>query len=125
MTRQHSYRAFTLIEIMIVIAIIGIVVAIVATTWLRQREVARARACQETLSKIDLGKESYAHENHVPDGAAVGWGDLIGSTLYIKRTPHCPAGGEYRVGVIGQSPTCSYSLPSFMRNSAFQHKLVH
>ena len=64
------------------------------------RPVARSRGCQETLSKIDLGKEIYAYENNVPGG------------------------GDDTVGVI-ESPTCSCTLPSFMKRSAFQHKLVH
>jgi len=109
-------KGFTMIEIMVVVAIISIVIAIAHQTWLRQREFARARACQENLAKIDGAKEQYALDYKLGDGEAIpgagGSGQLgpltSGNAPYLKHGPTCPAGGSYTVNVIGVDPTCSY-----------------
>ncbi|AXA34987.1 MAG: prepilin-type N-terminal cleavage/methylation domain-containing protein [Candidatus Sumerlaea chitinivorans] len=109
------YRAFTLLEIVIVLAIIAIVVAIAAPTWLRQRENARGVACQENLAKISQAKEQYAMEFHISNGSTIVYpDDLIsppGTTKvgegYLKVVPQCPANGVYSANPIGTDPTCS------------------
>ena len=55
--RYKRVKAFTLLEVLIVLAIIGIIVSIAAYTWFRQREISRGRACQENLTKISDAKE--------------------------------------------------------------------
>ena len=118
-TRQ-STRAFTLIEIMIVIAIIGIIIAIAASTWMRQRETARSRSCQENLAKIDGAIEQYAlDENLGHDQAVTDIAVLVGPTRYLKRTPECPASGDYAITKVGASPTCTYDAPDW----APQHEI--
>ena len=112
--RNHG---FTLIEIMIVVAIIGIVIAIATSTWIRQREMARARACQENLTKIEGAKEQYAMDVSLGNGEAIAgeWSALVGPTRYLKNQPVCPADGNYNLGVIGATPTCDYAAPSWLR----------
>jgi len=114
---------FTLIEVMVVIAIIGIIVAIGLTTWLRQREAGRARACQENLTKIEHAKEQYAMDPAVARGATPTWDALVGETLYIKRTPTCPAVGTYSLNPIDLNPTCSYTLPDYMNEAKYYHEV--
>ena len=48
----HRVAGFTLVEIMIVVGIIGIIIAIAVPAFLRQREMSRARACQDNLKTI-------------------------------------------------------------------------
>lgn len=104
-------KGFTLVEIMIVLAIIGLIIAIAVPAWLRAREVARARGCAENLSKIDGAVEQYALDYHLSNGDATienDWSAIVGSDKYIKRTPECAADGVYSFGVVGEEPTCSY-----------------
>ncbi len=104
-------KGFTLIEIMIVLAIIGLIIAIAVPAWLRAREVARARGCAENLSKIDGAVEQYALDYNLSNGNTTiedDWTAIVGPDKYIKRTPECPAAGVYSFGVIGEEPTCSY-----------------
>jgi len=104
-------KGFTLIEIMIVLAIIGIIIAIAVPAWLRAREVARARGCAENLSKIDGAVEQYALDYLLSNGDTTiedDWTAIVGPDKYIKRTPECPAAGVYSFGVVGEEPTCSY-----------------
>ena len=111
-TRFRS--GFTLTEIMIVIAVIGIVLAIAAPTWLRQREISRAAACQENLAKIDGAVEQYAIEFKLSGGAPLVYPtDLLApggsgtGTGYLRNVPECHAGGTYTMNVVGEIPTCS------------------
>lgn len=115
-------KGFTLVEIMIVVAIIGIIIAIAVPAFLRARENARGRACQENLSKIDGAKEQYAIEKKIGNNEAVDMDDLANAdgTGYLKSVPTCPAGGTYTEGNIGTDPTCDYSAPTW----AVQHELA-
>ena len=107
-------RGFTLVEIMIVVAIIGIIIAIAVPAFLRAREISRGRACQENLSKIDGAKEQYALEFKLSNGGAVTMAELVDPPNanagdgegYLKSTPNCPSSGTYTENVVGEAPTC-------------------
>ena len=107
-------KGFTLVEIMIVVAIIGILIAIAVPGFLRARENSRGQACQENLTKIDGAKEQWAlefkHSNGTPlaDSAAfLGDQNIFGANGYVKKTPLCPSSGTYTVSNIGLDPSCS------------------
>ena len=104
---RNTRKGFTLVEIMIVVAIIGILIAIAVPGFVKARTQSRNRACQENLSKIDGAKEQYALENNLAPGDAVTMAVIAGTGLYIKATPVCPGGGAYTVGNVGTDPTCS------------------
>ena len=112
--KYRKSHGFTLIEIVVVIAIIAIVIAIAAPTWWRQREVSRATACQENLMRIDQAIEQYAIEFKVSNGAPVAYPDDLvkpGGTEkgsgFLRAEPFCNAGGIYKVTVVGAPPTCT------------------
>jgi len=107
--RKFSSKGLTLVEIITVSFIISIIVMIAVPSWMRQRETARSRACQENLTKIDAAKELYAMENNLSNGTPVEMDDLVAQDDgYLKREPVCPAGGEYLVQPIGTAPSCTY-----------------
>ena len=111
---QKLHRGFTLVEIMIVVAILGIILGIAAPTWIRQREQSRTRACQENLTKIQGAKEQWAMENGKNDTATPAWADLINGdgSGYLKKTPVCPAEGTYTIGSMAEVALCSVTTPS-------------
>lgn len=114
-------KGFTLVEIMIVVAIIGILISIAIPGFLRARENSRGRACQENLQKIDGAVEQWAIENNVAnEEAAPDLEDLSGPTNYIKRTPECPSSGVYATDIVGGTPTCDAVVPDW----AEQHTLT-
>ena len=96
-------RAFTLVEIMIVVLIIGILLAIAVPNFIRARESSRTKTCIANLKQIDAAKEQWAMENKAKDGDACG--NLVPD--YLKAMPSCPAGGTYTIGNVGTNPTCS------------------
>lgn len=107
-------KGFTLIEIMIVLAITGILVALVVPGYLRAVENTRGQTCQENLAQIESAKEQWALEFKHSDGTSVNDSsaflkdtNIFGFNGYIKKTPKCPASGTYSINSIGSDPTCS------------------
>lgn len=110
MKRNSKSGAFTLVEIMIVVLIIGILMAIAVPNFIKARETSRRNSCIANLKQMDSAKEQWAMENHAVQGAAVQMSDIAG--VYMKGPstgPTCPGGGVYTVNVIGTNPACSLS----------------
>jgi prepilin-type N-terminal cleavage/methylation domain-containing protein len=112
---KKRVKGFTLVEIMIVVAIIGIIIAIAIPGFMRAREVSRATSCQENLVKIEGAVDQWAVEYDGADGDVLAdWNDLVGRTLYLKKTPKCRGNGEYLYwDTVGQTPTCTYTPPTW------------
>ena len=105
---------FTLVEIMIVVAIIGLLAAIAIPNFVRARATAQANACINNMRQIDAAVNEWALEQgkKTGDGPATLTPDL---TPYIKLNsqnsiPPCPAGGTYTVGTIGANPQVTCNL---------------
>lgn len=105
--RKRS-SGFTLVEIMIVVAIIGILIAIAVPGFIKARTTSQGRSCAENLQKIDGAMEQFALETKLDTGDACGLDDLYEAdgSGYIKSEPVCPSGGAYTVTEIGTLPTC-------------------
>ena len=102
-------RAFTLVEIMIVVLIIGILMAIAVPNFVKARESSRRNTCIANLKQVDSAKEQWAMDQRKNAGDACAMTDLVGTAAYLKATPVCPSGGTYTVAVVGTNPTCSIS----------------
>jgi len=119
---MRGRQGFTFVEILLVVAIIGILIGIAQLAYLRAREVARARVCQMNLYKIDGAKEQYAIGDFPPSSLVPRWTDLVGETLYLRRTPRCPSGGAYSMNNIDTDPTCDYAKPLWLEKR-FNHAI--
>ena len=65
LTKSHSRRSgFTLVEIMIVVAIIALLASIAVPSFLRARKRSQATSTLETCRMIDGAKDQYALENN-------------------------------------------------------------
>jgi len=98
---------FTLVEIMIVVAIIGLLAAIAVPNFMKARETSRKNACIGNLKQIEAAKEQAALEKNLANDTAVANSTLVS---YIKgaAVPTCPAGGSYTVNNIGTDAVCDY-----------------
>jgi len=98
-------RGFTLVEIMIVVAIIGMLSTIAIPNFVRARSTAQKNACKANLRQIDGAKNVYAIDRFQADTVSPNWAAIVPN--YIKRTPSCPAAGTYTIGTVNTIPTCS------------------
>ena len=103
---------FTLVEIMIVVAIIGLLAAIAIPNFVKARATSQANACINNLRQIDASAQEFALERGKKTGDAISYPTDL--TPYIKLNnngsiPPCPAGGTYAEATVGNSPTCSLS----------------
>jgi prepilin-type N-terminal cleavage/methylation domain-containing protein len=112
--RFRSFRrGFTLVEILIVVAIVGILVGLAVPNFLKSRTQARKQLCIENLSQIESAKQLWGLENSKKDGDTPADQELIGADRYIKITPECAAGGVYRFNAIGTTATCTIEGHSY------------
>ena len=101
---------FTLVEIMIVVAIIGLLAAIAIPNFVRARQTAQTNACLNNLRIIDAAKNQYALENGLKTGDATATAITLQPYIGHSATsvfPTCPIGSSvYTIAAIGTNPTC-------------------
>ena len=112
---QKNKRGFTLVEIMIVVAIIGLLAAIAIPNFVKARNTAQAGACVSNMKQIAGAIDLFALENNKADGDPVTGNDV---KIYIKgnEVPKCPAGNKDYVlgGTVNANPsvTCANATAS-------------
>ena len=109
-TQNLRQLAFTLVEIMIVVAIIGLLAAIAIPNFVKARATSQANACINNLTKIEAAANQFALEKSKKTGDSVTYPDDL--TPYIKMNsggsiPPCPAGGTYSYTTVGGLAACS------------------
>ena len=107
---------FTLVEIMIVVAIIGLLSAIAVPNFVHARTTSQLNACIENLHQIDSAIQQWALENSRSPGAVVTVTDITpymsrGTAVSINKVC-CPAdpvrtfASSYLITDISTQPTC-------------------
>jgi prepilin-type N-terminal cleavage/methylation domain-containing protein len=99
---------FTLVEIMIVVAIIGLLAAIAIPNFVRARQTSQTNACINNLRIIDAAKQQWALEQGQQTSATPSSSNLV---PYLGRSgtvmPNCPLGGAgYTIGALTAVPVC-------------------
>jgi len=112
-TKTNRRAGFTLVEIMIVVAIIGLLAAIAIPNFIKARQASQKAACVANLRTMDGAKATWALEQKKNNGDVPTDADLFGPTSYIREKPSCPAGGAYSLNQVDQKPTCTVPDHSF------------
>jgi prepilin-type N-terminal cleavage/methylation domain-containing protein len=123
-TSNKIHKAgFTLVEIMIVVAIIGLLAAIAIPNFIKARATTQANACINNLRQIESAINQWAMENGQPNGISVPGISTV--SVYIKlnsagSVPACPANGIYTVGNVGVEPEVKCSLSTLTPSHTLQ-----
>lgn len=123
-------KGFTLVEIMIVVAIIGLLAAIAIPSFMRARTTSQMNGCINNLRQIEAAKDQFALEHGLTNLAAITGAtaadqmtSLVGATIasgYLKQFPLCPASttitavartaalsvSDYTVNPVGSNAAC-------------------
>jgi prepilin-type N-terminal cleavage/methylation domain-containing protein len=99
---------FTLVEIMIVVAIIGLLAAIAVPNFVKARTTAQMNACINNLRQIDGAIQQWALEQKKDTTATVTYADI---SDYLKNAVTCPSGGttfddSYTITTVNVVPIC-------------------
>jgi prepilin-type N-terminal cleavage/methylation domain-containing protein len=98
-------RAFTLVEIMVVVVLIGILLAIAVPQWRTIRQSSQEKACAGNRDRIQKGKNQWILDTGQDGNATPTFVDLV--PVYIKQTPECPANGIYDIADGNTQCSCS------------------
>lgn len=102
--RSSSNTGFTLVEIMIVVALIGLLAGIAIPNFLQARGQSQRNVCINNLRKIEAAVQQYALEKaQAADDPPAPYSQL---SAYLKSAVVCPGGGP------NATFASTYSLPA-------------
>ena len=106
--KSSQRNGFTLVEIMIVVAIIGMLATLAIPNYVKSRGQAHRVSCINNLRQIDGAVQTWATETMKDGDQAVTYSDI---SSYLRNAVFCPAGGtsfadSYTLTTVDAKPTC-------------------
>jgi prepilin-type N-terminal cleavage/methylation domain-containing protein len=99
-------KAFTLIEILIVVAIIGLIAAIGIPSFLGARQGAQENMRQVNIATVNAAKEQWAIINNKGTGEPVAWSNIapyIGNNVTSITNLNVGTTNTIKIGNVGTS----------------------
>jgi prepilin-type N-terminal cleavage/methylation domain-containing protein len=107
---SNRKSGFTLVEIMIVVAIIGLLAAIAIPNFVKARTNSQKNTCIANLKQIEGAIATWAMENKKVDTDTVVTTEIFATGGYIRVEPHCPSGADtvsYTISTVATRPVCA------------------
>jgi prepilin-type N-terminal cleavage/methylation domain-containing protein len=98
-------RAFTLIELVIVIAVIGVMTGIAVPVYSKTRVRTTETSCAKNRRVLQDAKVLWMIDNGKTYSDEIYFKDLIPE--YVAEPPVCPLGGTYELNGLTGEVTCS------------------
>jgi prepilin-type N-terminal cleavage/methylation domain-containing protein len=121
---NHSRKAFSLIELLVVVVILSLLVAVILPTFARARELARRGVCSSNLSQLGKGVFAYAanHESAIPI-YGTGWDGQI--LPYFLRRFYTDVEETAGSGSDTYHPTMFWYLGKLWRDRYIREDMVY
>ena len=100
MKKQKNNKGFSLVELIVVVAIMAVLVGVLAPAYLRYVEKARRQTCYWNMDNVvrEVQLRAFSDPDFMEDLIAVGSSDV---TEFVRGTdiqvPTCPSRGEYTI----------------------------
>lgn len=106
---KKMMKGFTLIEIMIVVAIIAVLAAVAIPSFAKYMKRSSAGACQTTRESIKKAAYTYSADNNGTSTIALTDLYKADGSGYLVELPHCPDSGEYSISKDAESGVITVS----------------
>ena len=110
MKKLVSRRGFTLVEIIIVVAVLAVLAGIAFPVFVRVRERGRCATCQDNLRQIALAMQQYVADSSgrypaMRSGSGVLWNDAVMPYVKERGIFRCPS----RQSPLIENPSTDYA----------------
>lgn len=123
--KKKSQMGFTLVEIMIVVAIIAILAAIAIPNFVRNRKKSQQSACIANMKQIFGAAEQYRLDATAETAELTAVSQLLADYIKATETPKCPLGTtDYTLDTDGTgNVTCPNAKGEYASGKKYPHVL--